>query len=99
MTITKTQEGTSLIVAVEGRLDTNTSPELEAELEQSLNGIEALTLDLAELEYISSAGLRVLLASHKRMLQQGGALTVTNPGDIVKEIFDVTGFSEILTIE
>ena len=98
MTITKTQNGTALTIALEGRLDTMTAPELEAELKKSLDGVETLNLDFSKLDYISSAGLRVLLSAHKLMSAKGG-MKVTNVNEIVQEVFEVTGFAEILTIE
>ena len=98
MTITKTRNGNELILALEGRLDTMTAPELEAELGKSLDGIDSLTMDFGKLDYISSAGLRVLLSAHKIMSAKGG-MKVTNVNEIVREVFDVTGFSDILTIE
>ena len=98
MNITKTQNGTALTVALEGRLDTTTAPELENELKASLGGITTLTLDLAKLDYISSAGLRVLLSAHKTMMKQGG-MKVVNANEMVMEVFDVTGFADILDIE
>lgn len=98
LNINKTQEGSQLTVAVEGRLDTTTAPELEASLKESIEGVTQLTIDLANLEYISSAGLRVLLAAQKNMMKQG-KMIVTNPNDVISEIFEVTGFRDILTIE
>ena len=98
MKITKNQDGSALVIALEGRLDTTTAPDLEKELKTSLDGVTDLTLDLTNLDYISSAGLRVLLSTHKTMMKQG-QMKVTNASDIVKEVFDVTGFSDILTIE
>lgn len=98
MTITKKTEGTALTLAVGGRLDTITSPELEAELNASLDGVTALTFDFAALEYISSAGLRVLLAAQKRMSAQG-SMKVVNVNETVGEVFEVTGFADFLTIE
>ena len=98
MTITKHQNGTNLEIALEGRLDTTTAPELEAELNQSMPGAESLTLDFAKLEYISSAGMRVLLSAHKVMAQKGG-MKVIHANEIVMEVFEVTGFADILTIE
>lgn len=98
MTITKKAEGASVTLAVEGRLDTVTSPELEAELNASFAGTEELTLDFAGLEYISSAGLRVLLMAQKKMNAQG-KMRVINVGETVGEVFDITGFSDILTVE
>ena len=98
MNITKKQNGTALEIALEGRLDTVTSPALEAELKTALADAESLTFDFAGLDYISSAGLRVLLSAHKSMVPKGG-MKVTHANDIVKEVFDVTGFSDILNIE
>ncbi len=98
MTINKTLDGTNLTLALEGRLDTMTAPELEAELNASLKDAESLTLDFSKLEYISSAGLRVLLSAHKAMSAKDG-MKVTNVNEIVREVFEVTGFADILTIE
>lgn len=98
MTIEKKVNGSALEVAVEGRLDTVTAPELEAELNKDLGSAETLTLDFSKLEYISSAGLRVLLSAHKAMAAKGG-MKVTHVNEIVREVFEVTGFSDILTIE
>ncbi len=98
MTINKKANGTALEIALEGRLDTMTAPELEAELNQSLAGAESLTLDFSKLDYISSAGLRVLLSAHKAMSAKGG-MKVTNVNEIVQEVFEVTGFADILDIE
>ena len=98
MNITTNTEGSELKVALEGRLDTTSAPELEAVLKTSLPEANSLVLDLEKLEYMSSAGLRVLLATHKQMVQKGG-LKVTNVNDVIKEIFEITGFSDILTVE
>ncbi len=98
MTVNKNREGNALCVSVEGRLDTVTAPELEASLKEEFEGLADLTIDLGELEYISSAGLRVLLLAQKTMSKQG-KMVVRNVNETVKEIFDVTGFSDILTIE
>ena len=98
MTITKTVDDKSLTLALEGRLDTATAPELDAELQSSLDGVEALILDLEKLQYMSSAGLRILLLTQKRMMKQG-QMKVLHVGETIMEIFEVTGFSEILTIE
>ena len=98
MNIQQEKNGNQLTVALEGRLDTMTAPELEAALKEALDGVEELTFDLANLEYISSAGLRVLLAAQKTMNRQG-SMTVKNANEIIMEIFDVTGFADILTIE
>ena len=97
MTINKTKNGDALTIALEGRLDTMTAPELEAELKTALDGVETLTIDMAKLDYISSAGLRVLLSTQKVMGRRGG-MTLTNVGAAIMEIFDVTGFADILTI-
>ena len=98
MEITKNMNGTNLEIALAGRLDTMTAPELEQELKDSMDSAETLMLDFSKLEYISSAGLRVLLSAHKAMTPKGG-MKVTNVNEIVKEVFEVTGFSDILTIE
>ena len=98
MTINKNQNGTALTIALEGRLDTTTAPQLEQELKTSLDGITDLTLDFTKLDYISSAGLRVLLSAHKTMAGKGG-MKVTHVNEVVQEVFEVTGFSDILTIE
>ena len=97
LNIEKKQEGTSLTVALRGRLDTTTSPELEMNLKESLPGVNTLTLDFAKLDYISSAGLRVLLSAHKTMSKSGG-MRVVNVNEMVMEVFEVTGFSDILTL-
>ena len=98
MTITKKQDAEKLTVELEGRLDTTTSPQLEAELQSSVNGITELVFDLEKLEYISSAGLRVLLAAQKVMNKQG-EMTIKNVRPEIMEIFEVTGFEDILNIE
>ena len=97
MTISKQAENGKLTVGVAGRLDTTTAPQLEEDLRSSLDGVNELVMDFSELEYISSAGLRVLLAAQKIMNRQG-EMCVTGASDVVMEIFDVTGFSDILTI-
>lgn len=97
MEIKKVKNGTELNLAVEGRLDTTTAPQLEAELKQSISGVETLVLDFANLEYLSSAGLRVLLAAQKVMNKQG-EMIIRNVNETIAEIFEVTGFSDILTI-
>ena len=97
MTITKTAENGTLRIALEGRLDTNTAPQLEAELKTSLSGITELELDFSGLEYISAAGLRVLLAAQKTMSRQG-KMTIRNVNETIMEVFEITGFVEILTI-
>ena len=98
MKITKNMNGTNLTIALEGRLDTTTAPELEKALKDSIEAATELTLDFAALDYISSAGLRVLLSAHKTMMKQGG-MKVVNANEMVMEVFDVTGFADILDIE
>ena len=98
LSISKETNGNNLTIVLSGRLDTTTAPELESELKGSLDGITTLIMDCKELEYISSAGLRVFLSAQKTMNKQGGMI-VRNASDAVKEIFEVTGFSDILTIE
>jgi anti-sigma B factor antagonist len=98
MTINKIENGSAMTISLEGRLDTTTSPALEKELNEVLPKINELVFDFSKLEYISSAGLRVLLTAHKAMSRKGG-MKVTNVNEIVQEVFDVTGFSDILTIE
>ena len=98
MNITKNLNGTTLEIALEGRLDTMTAPELEAELKKEMAGAESLVLDFSKLDYISSAGLRVLLSAHKAMTAKGG-MKVTHVNEIVQEVFEVTGFTDVLTIE
>lgn len=98
MTINKTLNGTELNIALEGRLDTSTAPQLEAELKQSIDGITKLAFDFAELEYVSSAGLRVLLSAQKIMNRQG-EMVIRNVSEPIMEVFEVTAFTDILTIE
>ena len=98
MTIEKNLNGTEFTVTITGRLDTTTAPQLEAEFKQSIAGVEKLVLDFAALEYLSSAGLRVLLAAQKVMNKQG-EMIIKNVNDTINEIFEVTGFIDILTIE
>ena len=98
MTITTTRNGSALTLQLEGRLDTTTSPQLEAELSASLDGVKQLTLDLQQLAYLSSAGLRVILGAQKRMNKQG-QMVVRHVNETIMEVFEVTGFVAILTIE
>ena len=98
MNIEKIANGTELTVTLTGRLDTTTAPQLETELKQSFEGTEKLVLDFASLEYLSSAGLRVLLAAQKVMNKQG-EMVIKNVNETISEIFEVTGFIDILTIE
>lgn len=97
MKVTLDKNGSTLEVFVSGRLDTTTAPELEKALSSQLEGIESLTLDFGELAYISSAGLRVLLALQKTMNRQG-QMVVTHVNENIMEVFDVTGFVDVLTI-
>ena len=98
MTIQKNQNEKALTIALEGRLDTTTAPELETVLNDALAGVEELTFDFEKLDYISSAGLRVLLATQKTMNRQG-SMKVIHANEMILEIFEVTGFSDILTVE
>ena len=98
MTISKERKESALVLALEGRLDTMTAPELEKELKDSLDGVSELTLDFAGLDYISSAGLRVLLSAQKIMNKQG-SMKLKHVNETIMEIFEVTGFTDILTIE
>ena len=97
LNIAKTIENGKAAFALEGRLDTVTAPELEKEFKDTLEGVSELTLDFARLEYISSAGLRVLLAAQRIMSKRGG-MKLLNVGETIMEIFEVTGFADILTI-
>jgi anti-sigma B factor antagonist len=96
MKIISNKNNETLEVALEGRLDTTTAPELDSFLNDSYAGIIALTINCEKLSYISSAGLRVLLAAHKRMK---GNLKLTSVCDLVMEVFELTGFADILVIE
>ncbi len=98
LNIEKTTNASELTVALAGRLDTTTAPELEKEIKASLDGVTALIIDMAALDYISSAGLRVLLSAQKTMNKQG-EMKVVHVNETIMEIFEVTGFSDILTIE
>ena len=98
MTINPKQEGSKLTIALEGRLDTGSAPQLEGMLKETLRGVTELEMDFAGLAYISSAGLRVLLSAQKIMNKQGG-MVVRHVNDTIAEIFEVTGFCDILTIE
>ncbi len=98
MNINAIKEGKNLKVELEGRLDTTTAPQLEADLKQNMADCENLVMDFAKLEYISSAGLRVLLAAQKVMNKQG-KMTIKNVNESIMEVFEITGFADILTIE
>lgn len=98
MEIIKERNGNDLVLKLQGRLDTTTAPELEQELKNSLPGIQTLTIDMEGLEYISSAGLRVVLFAQKTMNRQG-SMVVRGAGPMIMEVFDITGFSDILNIQ
>ena len=98
MTIEKKINGDAITLIVSGRLDTQTAPELENELDNILTGIKELIFDMTNLEYVSSAGLRVILKAQKAMNAQG-SMKLTGVNDSIMEVFDITGFLDILTIE
>ena len=98
MNIAKTVEDTRLTLLLSGRLDTSTAPALEATLQESLPGVTELYFDFKELDYISSAGLRILLSAQKTMSKQG-SMVIRNVSEDIYEVFDITGFTDILTIE
>ncbi|MCI9372407.1 MAG: STAS domain-containing protein [Lachnospiraceae bacterium] len=98
MTIEKILDGKKMTLLLEGRLDTTTAPQLEADLKTDLNGVEELLMDFEKLEYLSSAGLRVLLSAQKTMNKQG-KMVICHVNETIRDVFEVTGFSEILTIE
>lgn len=98
MNIKLEQNGSVAKIALEGRLDTNTAPELESKLDE-LDGVNNLEFDFTDLVYISSAGLRVLLAAQKKMNAADGSMTILNPNELINEVFEATGFDEILNIK
>ena len=98
LNIQKNKNGTDFAIALEGRLDTTTAPQLEKELKDDIDGVSELSFDFSKLEYISSAGLRVLLSAQKIMNKQGH-MVIRNVNEDIMEIFEVTGFSDILDIE
>lgn len=98
MTINKTEDGAAITLALEGRLDTTTAPQFEQEVAQSLLGKTEVVLDFEKLDYLSSAGLRVILGAQKRMNRQG-TMVIKNVNETIMEVFEVTGFVDILTIE
>jgi len=98
MNITENKNGNQLSLSLEGRLDTTTAPELEKVIKSSLDGVTELTIDMSSLDYLSSAGLRILLGAQKTMNKQG-SMKVTHVNETIMEIFEVTGFVDILTIE
>ncbi|MBW3094229.1 STAS domain-containing protein [Bifidobacterium sp. 64T4] len=99
MEIKGTTQGETLIVELDGRLDTNTAPDLETYLKENMGGLRSLTLDLEHVQYVSSAGLRVFLYAHKELAKAGGALTLRKPNEYVMEVLEATGFTDILAIE
>ncbi len=99
LTITKQKENDTLNIAVAGRIDTATSPEFDTETKSELDGIKKLVINFEQVEYISSSGLRVLLSLHKKMIANGGELIISKPTEMVLEVFDVTGFADMLNIE
>ncbi|MBO4286076.1 MAG: STAS domain-containing protein [Bacilli bacterium] len=98
MDINKTLEGKTLVIALTDKLDTTSAPALEEDLNNSLNGIDTLIFDFSKLNYLSSAGLRVLLNTQKTMMKQG-KMIIKHPNDVIMSVFEMTGFSTILTIE
>lgn len=99
MEITKIQNGSQLEIKVDGRLDTNTAPELEEALKKFIPGTDSLKLNFADLAYVSSAGLRVLLSAQKQMNAKSGKMVIANVNETVMDVFEVTGFSDILSFE
>jgi anti-sigma B factor antagonist len=98
MTLSKEVKDNALTISIGGRLDTTTAPTLESEIRDSIDGVQELVIDIKDLDYISSAGLRVLLSAQKIMNKQG-SMVVKNANEAVMEVFEVTGFTDILTIE
>ena len=98
MTIDKQINGSELTLSLTGRLDTTTAPELEAVIKENITGVTNLVMDFAELEYLSSAGLRVILSAQKTMNKQG-EMVIRNVNETINEVFEITGFIDILTIE
>lgn len=98
MNITKERDGNSMILTLEGRLDTTTAPQLEEVISKELDGIESVTMDFKQLDYLSSAGLRVILAAQKKMNKQG-EMVIRHVNETIMEVFEVTGFSGILNIK
>ena len=99
MNVTKSTENKKLTVAVEGRLDTLTAPDLEKELAPALDGVETLVFDLSRLAYISSAGLRVLVGAAQTMDDRGGSMSIINANEDVRNIFDITGLADVLGVK
>lgn len=99
MDIKQTKNGNKLTIALSGRLDTTTAPQLEDALSSALEGVKELLFDFNNIEYISSAGLRIMLNSQKKMNAAGGSMKLVGVNDVVREVFEVTGFANILSIE
>ena len=99
MTISKKMDGDKMVMALEDRLDTTTAPQLDNEFKVCLYEVKELVLDREKLEYLSSAGLRVLLAAQKQMQKQGGEMVIVNVNETIMEVFEVTGFVDIITIK
>ena len=99
MTINKNLEGATLTMAIEGRVDTQTAPELEAVIKDSIEGVEQLVLDFAQVGYISSAGLRTVLAAQNWMDAKKGTMVIRNAAKVIRNVFKVTGFDTFLTLE
>lgn len=99
MDIKQTKDGNKLTIALSGRLDTTTAPQLEDALSSALEGVKELLFDFNNIEYISSAGLRIMLNSQKKMNAAGGSMKLVGVNDVVREVFEVTGFANILSIE
>lgn len=100
MNIEKKENGNEITLMLTGRLDTTTAPQLEAQINESIEGADKMILDFKELEYLSSAGLRVLLGTHKKFMKQGnGGLIIRHVNETIHEVFEVTGFLDILNIE
>jgi len=97
--IEKKQNGTEITLLLAGRLDTTTAPQLEMTIQESLEGTERLILDFKDLEYLSSAGLRVLLSAHKAIMKQGGDMRIRHVNEVIHDVFEITGFMDVLHIE
>lgn len=98
MNIEKAENGTEVTLSLSGRLDTTTAPQLEETVQESLTGTEKLIMDFEKLEYLSSAGLRVLLTAHKAMMKSGGQMEICHVNEVIHEVFEVTGFLDVLNI-
>ncbi len=99
MNIEKKQNGTEVTLLLAGRLDTTTAPQLEMKIQESLEETERLILDFKDLEYLSSAGLRVLLSAHKAIMKQGGDMRIRHVNEVIHDVFEITGFMDVLHIE